>query len=116
MEENWAVIGCGGHQHLVGPKSKLTVNRENRQLGDEFTLPSLTSGEPVRLKVVSHLLGKKINGLKFRPKVRYLRRYGHRQMLTELEVVSIGQRQPVSKAVSKSETKKKRPPAKIRTK
>ena len=39
--------------------------------------------------VTGHERGKKIHGLKFKPKRGYKRRYGHRQDLTRLEIAEI---------------------------
>ena len=39
--------------------------------------------------VTGHERGKKIHGLKFKPKRGYKRRYGHRQDLTRLEIADI---------------------------
>jgi large subunit ribosomal protein L21 len=43
----------------------------------------------VSAKVTGHERGKKIHGLKFKPKRGYKRRYGHRQDLTRLEIADI---------------------------
>jgi large subunit ribosomal protein L21 len=53
----------------------------------------LEPGELGRVKVqgtvTGHERGKKIHGLKFKPKRGYKRRYGHRQDLTRLEIADI---------------------------
>ena len=43
----------------------------------------------VQATVTGHERGKKIHGLKFKPKRGYKRRYGHRADLTRLEIKSI---------------------------
>jgi large subunit ribosomal protein L21 len=43
----------------------------------------------VQATVTGHERGKKIHGLKFKPKRGYKRRYGHRQDLTRLEIADI---------------------------
>ena len=50
----------------------------------------LLGGPTVQAKVLAPQLGKKVNGLKFKAKTRYFKRYGHRQSQTSVEIVSIG--------------------------
>ena len=94
-----AIIAVGGKQHLVRVGAKISVNRLANNEGDTLKETDLLSKLPVTLKVLSHELGKKINGLKFHRKVRYTRRYGHRQQLTSLEVTAIGEQKPKTKEV-----------------
>lgn len=93
-----AVIKLNGSQKLVIEGAKISVNRMPNQEGEIITTEDLLHGEKVQLKVQDHSKGEKISGLKFKNKVRYLKRYGHRQLLTNLEVISIG-----AKAVKKAE-------------
>ena len=93
-----AIIAVGGKQHLVRVGAKISVNRLEVNEGDTLKETDLLKKLPVTLKVISHELGKKINGLKFHRKVRYTRRYGHRQHLTSLEVTSIGGVAPKTQA------------------
>ena len=86
-----AIIELGGKQHLVSQGAALQVNRLTNQEGDIIIVKDVLTGTTVQLKVVKHFLGKKISGLKFKNKVRYIRHYGHRQHLTGLEVTSFGE-------------------------
>lgn len=114
-EMSQAVIELGGKQHLVAAGVRITTNRLKAKEGEAIELKSLEDQTPVSLKVITHSLGKKINGLKFKNKVRYLKRYGHRQAQTLLEVTAIGKSvgvatdkgtaKPVKKAAAKT-TKK----------
>jgi len=90
MDSAVAVIELGGKQHLVKTGAKVVVNRLASNEGDTLNLADMLSGQAVQAKVVSHQLGKKINGLKFKAKTRYMKHYGHRQTQTLVEVVSIG--------------------------
>jgi large subunit ribosomal protein L21 len=119
-----AIIAVGGKQHLVRVGEKISVNRLEIKEGDTLQEIDLLKKLPVTLKAIAHNLGDKINGIKFRRKVRYTRHYGHRQHLTQLEVIAIGDKKPVvetavskaapsdelkkpsTKAVKKTETKK----------
>ncbi len=105
-EHKLAVVTAGGKQHVVRAGKKITVNQVADKEGATISLKDQLSNQQIQLKVLRHFLGEKVSGLKFKNKVRYLKRYGHRQQLSELEVVAIG-------AVAKTETKK--PVAKAKT-
>ncbi len=108
-ETKWAVIELGGKQHLVLAGNKIEVNRLENKVGETITLKSLLDQTPVTLKVTEELRGEKIHGLKFKNKVRYIRHYGHRQNLSALEVISIGEsaKKVESKAAEKPVVTKK---------
>lgn len=102
-ETKWAVIELGGKQHLVLAGSKIQVNRLETKAGETITLKSLLDQTPVTLKVTEELRGEKIHGLKFKNKVRYIRHYGHRQNLSAVEVLAIGE--PAKKVETKAAEK-----------
>ncbi len=109
-----AIIELGGKQHIVSNGAKVVVNRLKNEEGETITAKDMLGGADIQLKVVSHMLGKKINGLKFKSKVRYTRHYGHRQQLTTLEVLA-GTAPKVAEAkISEPKTEKvaKKPAAK----
>jgi len=97
----YAVIESGGKQYRVEPGQRIRVERLRAEVGDTVSLvPLLVRDErlavgskladaEVRAKVVGHLRGPKVRILKFKPKTGYLRRAGHRQELTQLEVTEI---------------------------
>lgn len=100
----FAIIETGGKQYLVSPKSKLRVEKLAGEQGSqvEFEKVLLVSddktaqiGRPYLsgAKVVGKILhqgrARKIRIFKYKPKVRYRRRKGHRQEYTEVEIVSI---------------------------
>jgi large subunit ribosomal protein L21 len=107
LEHKLAVVTAGGKQHLVYAGKKITVNQVSEKEGATISLKDELSEQPIQLRVLRHFLGEKVRGLKFKNKVRYLKRYGHRQKLSQLEVVSIG---PTDK------TESKKPAAKTRAK
>lgn len=114
--DNLAIITLGGKQHLVKLGAKISVNRLTNVEGETLSTPNLLDQSPVQLKIISHLKGKKINGLKFKNKVRFTRHYGHRQHLTEIEVLSIGGKTPAKvandpKLEVKTEAKKAKNPS-----
>ena len=90
MESTIAIVSLGGKQHLVSQGTRFVVNQLANNVDETLDLPDLLSTRVVQVKVISHQLGKKINGLKFKAKTRYLKRYGHRQPESTIEVVLIG--------------------------
>lgn len=96
-EKVWAVVKLGGKQYLVTAGARLVTNRLPNKEGEILNIASLTDKLPVSLKVLAHTLGEKVRGLKFKNKVRYIKRYGHRQQQTVLEIVSIGSEEAVPK-------------------
>src|SRR5688572_21153307 len=104
LDKSWAVIKAGGKQHVAHVGTKIVVNRVEQEEGSSIDSVDELTKDAVSLKVVRHFLGKKVNGLKFKNKVRYLKRYGHRQPLSELELVSIGEKkQQAEKKTEKKE-------------
>jgi large subunit ribosomal protein L21 len=99
-----AVIKTGGKQYLVSPGQKLRIEKIPNQAGesvifDQVLLISdgqetkvgqpLVKGAQAKAKVLSQGKAKKITILKFKPKVRYRKKMGHRQPYTEIEIASI---------------------------
>lgn len=106
-ETKWAVIKTGASQQLVTAGMRVKMDRITKEAGEVFTLPNLLDEKPVTLKVIEHALGPKINGLKFKNKIRYIRRYGHRQQLTLVEVIALGEATKVAPAkIEKTESAK----------
>lgn len=89
MDSTVAIIDLGGKQHLVSQGARVVVNRLDSKEGEEMNLPDMLSDRTVATRVISHSLGKKVNGLKFKAKTRSFKRYGHRQRETVVEVISI---------------------------
>jgi len=99
-----AVIRSGGKQYRVQEGSLLDVPSIDAEPGSSIELrdvllvsddgtvtvgsPSV-SGAVVVAEVVEHGKGKKITTFKFKAKVRYRRKRGHRQGYTRLSVTSI---------------------------
>lgn len=105
--KKWAVVLVGGKQKLVDEGDRISVNKVELKVDETLKVESLTDKLPVTLKVIAHKLGEKVTGLKFKNKVRYIKRYGHRQQLTEFEVLTIGDKKVAEvKVESKPEVKK----------
>ena len=103
---SYAIVRVGGKQYRVEKGDSIVVDRMSADEGDKVDLQPLLfadgdksvldSGELGKVKVqavvTGHERGKKIHGLKFKPKRGYKRRYGHRSDLTRLEIADQGGR------------------------
>jgi large subunit ribosomal protein L21 len=99
----YAIVKVGGKQYRVEKGDSLVVDRMRADEGDKVELqpllyadgdksvldPSELGRVTVSATVTGHERGKKIHGLKFKPKRGYKRRYGHRQDLTRLAIADI---------------------------
>lgn len=100
----YAVIKSGGKQYSVRPGDTLTVEKLDGEIGDRLELTdvlmvadgdTVTVGSPtvggasVLAEVVEHGRGKKIIVFKYKNKIRYRKRTGHRQSYTRLSVTDI---------------------------
>ena len=100
----YAVIATGGKQYRVEEGDSLRVERLDAEEGAEIELdrvllvgdgeriaigkPFVESGK-VAATVKGHGRHKKVKVVKFKRRKNYLRRHGHRQRFTELEIRSI---------------------------
>ena len=100
----YAVIATGGKQYRVAEGDSLRVERLDDEEGTEIEFDrvllvgdgdQITVGRPfvesarVAATVKSHGRSRKIKVVKFKRRKNYLRRHGHRQHFTELEINSI---------------------------
>ncbi len=100
----YAIVETGGKQHRVSPGDTIDVERLSVEKGSTIELDrvllvadgdKLTVGTPIveGAKVVAEVLGegkgKKIIVFKYKPKVRYRRKTGHRQIYTRLAIKEI---------------------------
>ncbi|MFC1639075.1 50S ribosomal protein L21 [Patescibacteria group bacterium] len=102
---NIAVIETGGKQYLVKPGDTLKVEKLEAKEGDKLTFePLLVADEKDKdakvgtpkvagAKVTATVLGegraRKVTVVKYKPKVRYQRKAGHRQPFTEIKIEDI---------------------------
>ncbi len=101
----YAVIRAGGKQYKVAPGDRIAVDLLKKDDGEEISYTPLLvvsgSGEvvtgegcerwPVTAVVVGNVKDRKIRGFKYKPKVGYRRRWGHRQRYSLIEIRSIGE-------------------------
>jgi large subunit ribosomal protein L21 len=100
----FAVVETGGKQYKVAEGDVLDVERLPGDKGDEITLDRvllveelnetivgapLVADAKVSAEIVDQRRGRKIRGIKYKPKSNYKRSYGHRQELTRLRVTAI---------------------------
>lgn len=97
----YAIIDMGGRQYRVAPGDIITVERMDASVGQELTLDKVLMvrdadrvvvGNPVVAgaravaRVLEHGRGRKVFVFKYKPKVNYRRRFGHRQPYTRLAI------------------------------
>jgi large subunit ribosomal protein L21 len=99
----YAVIETGGKQYRVEVGQELLVERLAPDGALQFTEVRLVAaddgtvrvgtptvaGAVVRATVLGEEKGPKIRGFKYKPKVNYRRRYGHRQPYTRIRIDAI---------------------------
>ena len=97
----YAVIQSGGKQYTVRPGETLTVEKLDGDAGSSVELTDvlmvadgdavtvgtpMVSGARVVAEIVEHGKAKKVVVFKYKPKIRYRKRTGHRQQFTRLTV------------------------------
>ncbi|MBP9722426.1 MAG: 50S ribosomal protein L21 [Gammaproteobacteria bacterium] len=100
----YAVIKTGGKQYRVAKGLKLKVEKIEAETDSVIEFDNVlmvgegesvvfgapfVSGAVVTAKVLSQGRGKKVRIIKFRRRKHYMRKMGHRQWLTEIEVTDI---------------------------
>ena len=128
----YAIVKTGGKQYRVERGQRLLVERLPVDEGADVTLEPLLfrsedtvfdkdglAGVQVTAKVLEHVRGEKLRVAKFKPKRGYKRRTGHRQELTQIEVVDISHGAKAARkapAKAKAEAEAKEPQAQASTK
>jgi large subunit ribosomal protein L21 len=98
----FAIVKTGGKQYRVEPGLRLRVEKLDLEPGSQVELPVLllggektvvgapvVEGAKVVAEVLGHGQGKKITISKFKAKVQYRRKRGHRQPYTEILIKEI---------------------------
>lgn len=85
-----AVIATGGKQYVVREGDQFVIEKLPAAVDETVQFTDLLHGKTVAAKIVSHDRTQKVRVVKFRSKVRYLRRHGHRQAQTTVKIESIG--------------------------
>ena len=100
----FAIIETGGKQYRVAEGQVIEVEKLSVPVGDTVTLDRvlmigdeqqtrvgrpLVEGAQVQAKVLDQDRGRKIIVFKYKPKIRYRRKTGHRQSFTRLQIQRI---------------------------
>ncbi|MBV9168856.1 MAG: 50S ribosomal protein L21 [Chloroflexi bacterium] len=101
----YAIVETGGKQYRVQPGDTIAVERLSGAPGETLDLERVlllggdgaetrvgapgVAGAVVRAEVVEHAVGEKIIVFRYKSKVRYRRKTGHRQRLTRLRITDI---------------------------
>jgi large subunit ribosomal protein L21 len=101
----YAIVETGGKQYRVKPGDTIAVERLTGEPGEVLDLGRVlllagdgdaarvgspgVAGAVVRAEVVEHARGEKIVVFRYKSKVRYRRKTGHRQALTRLRITDI---------------------------
>ena len=116
-----AIVEHSGKQYLAQEGSLLEVDRMSLEVGKPIVFKDVllvsdgkkvevgapfVKGASVKGKIQDHPKGKKITVFKYKPKQRYRRTRGHRQLLTHIEIENVGL-PAASKAAAKKKTEPK---------
>lgn len=100
----YAIVEDGGKQYRAVPGDTIDVDHFEAALGEKIDLERvllvkdgesimvgtpLIEGAKVEATVVSHLKGDKLTIFKYKPKIRYRVKKGHRQQYTQVRIDSI---------------------------
>ena len=102
----YAILETGGKQYKVQPGDVIEVERLDGDVGAQIELgrvlmiagdgesasrfgAPIVDGAKVVAEVVGQGRGEKITVFKYKPKVRYRRKTGHRQTVTRLRITEI---------------------------
>ena len=114
-----AIVEIAGLQYKVEQNQKLFVNRLKGEKGDKVSFDkvlltidgAITVGAPavegvsVQAEILDHVQADKVNVFKKKRRKGYKVKNGHRQQLTQIQIVSIGGADaPKAKKATKKET------------
>ena len=108
----FAIVRTGGKQYRVAPGDKIVVEKLAGEAGDKVDITDVllagegsnlmaTAGLIVGAEIVAQAKADKVVVFKKRRRHNYRRKAGHRQQLTILKIVSIGDKKAEKKAPAK---------------
>ena len=115
----FAIVEIAGLQYKVEQNQKLFVNRVKGEKGDKVSFDKVlltvngtvtvgapaVSGITVDAEIINHLKVDKVIIFKKKRRKGYAKKNGHRQQLTQIQIVSIaGAEAPKAKKAAKTET------------
>ena len=112
----FAVVRTGGKQYRVAAGDKIAVEKLAGDAGDTIELGEvLLAGEgdsladaakvKVSAEIIAQAKSEKVVVFKKRRRHNYRRKAGHRQQMTLLRIVSVGDSKPAKKAAAKKADK-----------
>jgi large subunit ribosomal protein L21 len=120
MTQTYAIVETGGKQYKVAPGQKIDVDRLGVADGEDIELSKVLliadgkdtiigsptiDGAKVTATCLGEEKGDKIIVFRYKPKVRYRKKTGHRQLYSRLEIREIVK--PGEEAAPKKTRKKK---------
>lgn len=99
-----AVIKTGGKQYLVAKGDKIKIEKLEGEAGDKIEFSEVLFlgdekeakvGTPflrdvkIEGKILKQTKAKKVTGVKHKAKKRYKVKFGHKQLMTEVEIVKV---------------------------
>jgi large subunit ribosomal protein L21 len=120
MSQTYAIVETGGKQYKVAPGQKIDVDRLGVADGEDIELSKVLliadgkdtiigsptiDGAKVTATCLGEEKGDKIIVFRYKPKVRYRKKTGHRQLYSRLEIREIVK--PGEEAAPKKTRKKK---------
>ena len=115
----FAIVEIAGLQYKVEQNQKLFVNRLKGEKGDKVSFDKVlltvngtvtvgapaVSGIAVEAEILDHVQADKVIVFKKKRRKGYAKKNGHRQQLTQIQIVSIGGAEaPKAKKTAKKET------------
>ena len=115
----FAIVEIAGLQYKVEQNQKLFVNRLKGEKGDKVSFEKVlltvngtvtvgapaVSGIAVEAEILDHVQADKVIVFKKKRRKGYAKKNGHRQQLTQIQIVSIaGAEAPKAKKAAKTET------------
>ena len=122
----YAIVEIAGQQFKVAQDQKVYVHRLKGEEGSKVTFDNVfllddngtisigapaIEGAAVTAKILSHLKGDKVIVFKKKRRKGYIKKNGHRQALTEIQIESIAASGAKKAAPKKAETKAEAPKA-----
>lgn len=101
----YAIIETGGKQYKVSPGEKVRVEKIEGSVGDKVSVDKVlfiadekpavgtpyVEGAAVEAEITKQSKSKKVIVYKYKPKSGYHKKNGHRQLYTELTILSISE-------------------------
>jgi large subunit ribosomal protein L21 len=122
-----AVIKTGGKQYVVEQGDVIEVEKLEGKAGDKLVFDEVllvgddgdvtvgaptVAGAKIEAELIDQTRAKKVWGIKHKAKKRYKMKFGHKQRLTQIEIIKIvtkGGAKKATKTEAKTETKEKAP-------